>query len=28
VITKYNNSYYYAAAVLDLGTAIEMEIKK
>jgi membrane-bound lytic murein transglycosylase B len=28
VITKYNNSYYYAAAVLDLGAAIEMEIKK
>jgi membrane-bound lytic murein transglycosylase B len=28
VITKYNNSYYYAAAVLDLGAAIEAEIKK
>ena len=27
VITKYNNSYYYAAAVLDLGAAIEQEIK-
>lgn len=27
VITKYNNSYYYAAAVLDLGNAIEAEIK-
>ena len=28
VITKYNNSYYYAAAVLELGAAIEAEIKK
>jgi len=28
VITKYNNSYYYAAAVLDLGAAIEAEMKK
>ena len=28
VITKYNNSYYYAAAVLELGAAIEQEIKK
>jgi membrane-bound lytic murein transglycosylase B len=28
VITKYNSSYYYAAAVLDLGAAIEAEIKK
>ncbi|MEN9587141.1 MAG: lytic murein transglycosylase, partial [Pseudomonadota bacterium] len=27
VITKYNNSYYYAAAVLDLGTAIEAQMK-
>ncbi len=27
VITKYNNSYYYAAAVLELGSAIEAEIK-
>jgi membrane-bound lytic murein transglycosylase B len=27
VITKYNSSYYYAAAVLDLGAAIEAEIK-
>ncbi len=27
VITKYNSSYYYAAAVLDLGAAIEQEIK-
>jgi membrane-bound lytic murein transglycosylase B len=27
VITKYNNSYYYAAAVLELGAAIEAEIK-
>jgi membrane-bound lytic murein transglycosylase B len=28
VITKYNNSYYYAAAVLDLGAAIEAKIKE
>lgn len=27
VITKYNNSYYYAAAVLDLGAAIEAQMK-
>jgi membrane-bound lytic murein transglycosylase B len=27
VITKYNNSYYYAAAVLELGAAIDAEIK-
>ena len=27
VITKYNNSYYYAAAVLELGAAIDVEIK-
>ncbi len=27
VITKYNSSYYYAAAVLDLGAAIEDKIK-
>ena len=27
VITKYNNSHYYAAAVLELGAAIEAEIK-
>lgn len=28
VITKYNNSYYYAAAVLELGAAIEAKIKE
>jgi len=27
VITQYNNSYYYAAAVLELGNAIEAEMK-
>ena len=27
VITKYNNSYYYAAAVLELASAIAAEIK-
>jgi membrane-bound lytic murein transglycosylase B len=27
VITKYNNSYYYAAAVLELGAVIDAEIK-
>jgi membrane-bound lytic murein transglycosylase B len=26
VVTKYNNSYYYAAAVLDLGAAIQQAI--
>jgi membrane-bound lytic murein transglycosylase B len=27
VITKYNNSYYYAAAVLDLGNAVQQAIE-
>jgi membrane-bound lytic murein transglycosylase B len=28
VITKYNNSYYYAAAVLELGNAIQQAIEE